>query len=65
MEYLLAQSNRGDLLSQQTDILPQVLEEELEDDCPDVTLPHAHDLTLQVICQQHNQHNHKNIKHYY
>ncbi|XP_073724498.1 uncharacterized protein [Misgurnus anguillicaudatus] len=50
VEYLLAQSNRGDLLSQQTgnaDILPEILDEDLEDECPDVTVPQAHDLTLQ------------------
>ena len=58
MEYLLAQSNRGDLLSQQIggigDFLPEILNEDLEDECPDVTVPQAHDLTLQVIlCQQY------------
>ena len=51
MEYLLAQSNKGDLLSQ-TDILPEILDEELEDDCPDLTLPQAHDLTLEVMLYQ-------------
>lgn len=48
MEYLLAQSNKGDLLSQQTDILPEIRGEELEDECPDLTLPQAHDIPLQV-----------------
>ncbi|KAK0139240.1 hypothetical protein N1851_024171 [Merluccius polli] len=57
VEYLLTQSNRGDLLSQQIggigDFLPEILDEDLEDECPDVTVPQAHDLTLQVIlCQQ-------------
>ncbi|XP_055062318.2 uncharacterized protein [Misgurnus anguillicaudatus] len=53
VEYLLAQSNRGDLLSQQTGNA-DILDEDLEDECPDVTVPQAHDLTLQVIlCQQY------------
>ena len=49
MEYLLAQSNRGDLLSQQTDpgdIQSEVLDEG-QDECPDETLPHA--VSLEVI----------------
>ncbi|CAM4558765.1 unnamed protein product [Leuciscus chuanchicus] len=51
VEYLLAQSNRGDLLSQQIgigDILPEILDEDIEDECPDVTVPQAHDLTFQI-----------------
>ncbi|CAL8343348.1 unnamed protein product [Merluccius merluccius] len=47
------ESNRGDLLSQQIggngDILPEILDEDLEDECPDVTVPQAHDLTLQLV----------------
>ena len=35
-------------------ILPDVFDEDLEDECPDLTVPQAHDLTLQVIlCQQY------------
>ena len=66
MEYLLAQSNRGDLLRQQVGdiddeandgILPDIFNEDLEDECPDLTVPQAHDLTLQVIlCQQYIRH---------
>lgn len=51
VEYLLAQSNRGDLLSQQTDpgdIQSEVLDEG-QDECPDETLPHANDVSLEVI----------------
>lgn len=51
MEYLLAQSNRGDL-SQQTDlgdVRPELSDEDQEDDCPDVTLPQAHDISMEVI----------------
>ncbi|XP_059923854.1 uncharacterized protein LOC132469801 [Gadus macrocephalus] len=58
VEYLLAQSNRGDLLRQQVGdiddedndgILPDIFDEDLEDECPDLTVPQAHDLTLQEI----------------
>lgn len=55
VEYLLVQSNRGDLLSEQMaigDILPEILDEDLDDECPDLTVPQAHDLTLQVILGQ-------------
>ncbi|XP_076577715.1 uncharacterized protein LOC143314537 [Chaetodon auriga] len=47
VEYLLAQSNRGDLLSAQSEIgavLPEMLSEVQEDECPDVTIPQATDI---------------------
>lgn len=50
VEYLLAQSNRGDLLSAQTKIgaiLSEMLVEIQEDECPDVTVAQATNITLQ------------------
>lgn len=52
MEYLLAQSNRGNLLSQQTDTSDIPLEvsvEDEEDEYPDVTIPQAYEVASQVI----------------
>lgn len=58
VEYLLAQSNRGDLLSTQKEtgaILPEMLDEvqeELEEEeCPDVTIPQATDIIAQSSSQ--------------
>lgn len=54
VEYLLAQSNRGDLLSEQNEIdavLPEMLDEVQEDQCPDVTIPQATDITFQSSSQ--------------
>lgn len=54
VEYLLAQSNREDLLSAQDEIgaiLPEMLDEVQEDECPDVTIPQATDITFQSSSQ--------------
>lgn len=56
MQYLLAQTNRGDLLSQQVaigNILPEIVDEDREDECADVTIPQVADIAFQVIlCKQ-------------
>lgn len=54
VEYLLAQSNRGDLLSAPDEIcaiLPGMLEEVQEDECPDVTIPQATDILFESTSQ--------------
>ena len=54
VEYLLAQSNRGDLLRPQTEIgtdLPEVLDEGPVDECPDVRIPQATDISFQSSSQ--------------
>ncbi|XP_039655399.1 uncharacterized protein LOC120558453 [Perca fluviatilis] len=55
VEYLLAQSNRGDLLSAQKEIgaiPPEMLDEAQEDECPDVTVPQATDISFQSSSQE-------------
>lgn len=54
VEYLLAQSNRGDLLSAQKEIgaiPPEMLDETQEDECPDVTVPQVTDIYFQSSSQ--------------
>lgn len=54
VEYLLAQSNRGDLLSVPDEIgaiLPEMLEEVQENECPDVTIPQATDILFESTSQ--------------
>ncbi|TDG96380.1 hypothetical protein EPR50_G00240070 [Perca flavescens] len=55
VEYLLAQSNGGDLLSAQKEIgaIPlEMLDEAQEDECPDVTVPQATDISFQSSSQE-------------
>ncbi|XP_041824833.1 uncharacterized protein LOC121629265 [Melanotaenia boesemani] len=53
VEYLLAQSNRGDLLSGQNEIImPEMLEEVQQDEDPDATIPRATDITFQSSSQE-------------